>query len=91
MTSKHTPGPWEDKEGASVYGKREGKPYSYRIAEVLGYQEEREANALLIAAAPEMREMLRDICTAWDCQTLGATEDAVRRARALMARIDGEA
>jgi len=68
MATKHTPGPWFVYETASAYNKCD---YSieYRtkvhnnpgfIGKVWG-QYEGEANAHLIAAAPEMLEALEDI------------------------------
>lgn len=88
MKEKHTPGPWEvkpeeaDRDYLRVRGTRLG--LRYRVANVLDvvYEdapgreaEETQANARLIAAAPEMLETLGD--------ALGALEDAlpdVRRA-----------
>lgn len=57
----HTPGPWEadDNEGFSIWRVYGG---SKSIAEVIGDSAEADANARLIAAAPEMFEAL---CGAW--------------------------
>ena len=65
--TKHTPGPWvaDDNEGFSMW-----KIYSRmspsgsgvqgsRVADVIGDSAEADANAALIAAAPELLEALR--------------------------------
>lgn len=54
MTAKHTPGPWSVQDGDRVFGYSTGKPYSHCLHEGIGYKTEREANARLIAAAPEL-------------------------------------
>jgi len=64
MTRKTTKGPWEVRGKDSVYGPRESisgeySIGSYCLAECLGYKDEREANARLIAAAPEMLDVLK--------------------------------
>ena len=57
---KHTPGPWKMcSMGDSVYikkGKRQLPPLSFDLSFF-----EREANARLIAAAPEMLEVLEEM------------------------------
>lgn len=61
-----TPGPWRLAKNSkdTVVGYRKGKDaYTFVVAETCGYQEEREANARLIACAPEMLEMLESIKT----------------------------
>ncbi|KKL66029.1 hypothetical protein LCGC14_2149090 [marine sediment metagenome] len=52
MTDKHTPGPWTVEEGPSVYA-RNREPVAN-----MGFTEAREANAKLIAAAPELLKAL---------------------------------
>ena len=73
--SKHTPGPW--RVGEYKYkGIEISRDYSYpvRIAIVESWaadpkaaQQEAQANARLIAAAPELLEALRDIRDNYDC------------------------
>lgn len=61
---KHTPGPWrlKDNDWTVIEGKREaGVPYLFTLAETLGYKQEREANARLIASAPELLEALKNV------------------------------
>ena len=63
--SKHTPGPWFANSGGQVWSDRLNRPAN-ALADVYsctanerGQDEERNANARLIAAAPEMLEALR--------------------------------
>lgn len=67
--SKHTPGPWvaDDNEGFSVWKiysrmspSGSGIPGPF-VAEVIGDSAEADANAHLIAAAPEMLDALKHI------------------------------
>ena len=59
-TTNHTPAPWIVKNKDEVFGAR--KSYNigtFCVASCQGYKEEREANARLIAAAPELLEVVR--------------------------------
>ena len=63
MNGKHTPGPWVS-IGASVYIEEGADHYSIAICtcnDARRNQEDQEANARLIAAAPEMLEALQSI------------------------------
>ena len=62
---KHTPGPWSVQDGDRVFGYSTGKPYSHCLHEGIGYKTEREANARLIAAAPDLLTALQDIVDAY--------------------------
>ena len=93
--SKHTPGPWrvkyESEPGGAflIYG-----PWGGAIDPDAGYvtQEENEANARLIAAAPETKrqrdellaalELLADAYEAWgpECRTLRMAREAINSA-----------
>lgn len=56
-SSKHTPGPWAitAQDACRIISTgADGKPYARTLAETCGYKTEREANARLIAAAPEL-------------------------------------
>ena len=55
---KHTPGEWEQ-SGCSVYSKGTAKPICLMSGPA--EQEEREANARLIAAAPDLLEACKQI------------------------------
>jgi hypothetical protein len=61
--TKHTPGPWEvmKNEPTVIRGHNRDKPYSFSLAETMGYKENREANARLIAAAPDMLDILEQV------------------------------
>lgn len=66
MTTKHAPGPWRWGDHflglySSASGKEEGDVLTWRPYENmwLTFCESREANARLIAAAPELLEALR--------------------------------
>jgi hypothetical protein len=81
----HTPGPWHvSSQGQFVRYRLEksgGFPYNVCAMEVFGGPEdEREANARLIAVAPEMLEALEAVMRF--CPTYpGEVEVAVRKAR----------
>ena len=66
---EHTPGPWKAAEsstmGAAIVGNLEDERVIAEIVwnyEEVGWTDEDEANARLIAAAPELLEALRQIC-----------------------------
>ena len=55
--AQHTPGPWrveQNGRASIIICMRDGKAYSFTIAETFGYKEERESNARLIASAPDL-------------------------------------
>ena len=80
---KHTPGPWERSDYGEVYSPSEGQT---SIAMVLMRGEEGNANARLIAAAPEMFETLRIIAGERQCiDNLMSHADI---ARAMLAKIN---
>lgn len=84
--NKHTPGPWRVSRGAQA------DPFSIEsetrtiahVKSAFRHLGETEANARLIAAAPEMYEQL-SMLVRW-CEDQGET---CAFARALLARIDG--
>jgi hypothetical protein len=90
--TKHTPGPWTvnihdiARDGVWVCGPGES---GYEIVTVAEGQEDgqREANACLIAAAPEMLAIIRQVVEIADGKALhrGLEDDA----RALLSRIEG--
>lgn len=65
--SKHTPGPWKacDNNGYSIWRitshQYRAESASRTVAEVVGDSAETEANARLIAAAPEMYELIQQV------------------------------
>lgn len=91
-----TPGPWvvTDEPG---YGRVEGTQVAgsdgYIVALAIGDVEElpHEANARLIAAAPEMAEVLASIVKMHAIVDRGIAPIDLDKARALLARIRGDA
>lgn len=89
MTTKHTPGPWRYEPG------RDGRPpYVIRGTEggfvVVGMTADRqEADARLIAAAPELLEAL-SVLYAVAAEQLGDDWAAVTNAAAVIAKARGE-
>ena len=84
---KHTPGPWETVGGLGVYTQDQpGKPVRQIVHNTKGAdREEARANARLIAAAPEMLDLLRSIISHEDRNFITRSENA--QARELIARI----
>ncbi|WP_431276235.1 hypothetical protein ACQ858_08270 [Variovorax ureilyticus] len=97
MSAKHTPGPWSQhlvKVQRDICGPQ-GQSIAYtRGAHWSGDRSEAEdfANALLIAASPELLDTLRAVVAFWDAITM---EDAVNdlhvKARAIIAKATGSA
>lgn len=97
--SAHTPGPWEadNNEGYSIWrivGTRNDGRHSL-LAEVIGDCAETDANARLIAAAPDMLAVLREIegtpaSMVNDAESLRHTIKAIQHiARTAIARAEG--
>lgn len=90
----HTPGPWIARQrGADwVVEPKDGRLFN--VGDAL-YHPENEANARLIAAAPEMLEMLRDAllyieaCEERDIVP-SSRGDGYRQARAAIAKAEGK-
>jgi hypothetical protein len=98
--AKHTPGPWHVEQGINDYDILV-TPDGRAPARLAGYVE-READARLIAAAPELLEALRHLCGALNMSDddhedfADSCADVVEflwqhDARALLARIEGGA
>ena len=101
--SKHTPGPWL-RDGRTVYalqhgGWRKGEEllvnrfftHIQRVPDCT--DEEAEANARLIAAAPELLEALKDLVRRYDPYAMtGPTEGerVLAQAEAAIAKAEGE-
>lgn len=87
MDAKHTPGPWE-MSGPTLKGN------GYNIGSVNSHRTtEGEANAALIAAAPEMLEALEAIATHFDTPASGRLcniSDLLNDARAAIAKAKGQ-
>lgn len=94
-TSKHTPGPWHV-DGDNVFGQCENW-FGYLICEPLGgTPEQAQANAALIAAAPDLLATLEEIvdCHAALTRQVGHNDDTavcLVAARAAIAKAKGGA
>lgn len=90
--SKHTPGPWVIKDGIL---KSENGYHLYSLEERPGLGHAAEANARLIAAAPELLESLEGLLNqAKQCFALTTSEEsqkvlAMDAARAAIAKATG--
>ena len=99
--SKHTPGPWSQvpqSDGSTLIARRyetgnQMKPMGLRI---VGFTmarkdslQEDEANARLIAAAPELLEALKDMLDGHEDACTGYGEGAADKARAAIAKATG--
>jgi hypothetical protein len=101
MSAKHTPGPWyclpEYSNGGEVHsaagiicdasiGRNEREEYQK------AHRAESEANARLIAAAPELLAALKEILVAAEeCGAIGSHGPALKTARAAIAKAQGGA
>ncbi len=85
--SKHTPGPWKPTYESDPYrlvDHTDGR----EIAAVSGVDNEnRDANARLIAAAPDLLEALKGLLPMWES---GVSEPWVEAAKAAIAKAEGE-
>ena len=86
--SKHTPGPWNVDGDATVYGPRfsiandKEQIGIFEVADCKGYKQEREANARLIAAAPDLLLALERLAHPMaDDEDLSFARDTIANAR----------
>jgi len=87
--SKGTPGPWGI-FGTAIAKAPRGQPTIAVMLTVPG-SDEWQHDARLIAAAPEMAELLREVASFEDrWADIGEIWNAITKARALLARIEGE-
>jgi hypothetical protein len=92
MTTKHTPGPWDHDNRLGIIRNGTQPTGLFHIADcadptahqIDGTREEREANARLIAAAPEMAKALQAIVaggiTGWSLAKHNAARAALEKA-----------
>lgn len=67
MTQEHTPGPWIAKPGPTRWNvTTSATPRTYNVAAINTERTEQEANARLIAAAPDLLKMLQTVVDAHD-------------------------
>jgi hypothetical protein len=88
MKDKHTQGPWHVEQSGSIYAKDEfigialdGKPWGKALPQ--------EANARLMAAAPELLEVLELLLLYSRGEGMGYDE-TYHRAEKLIAKIEGD-
>lgn len=106
--TEHTPGPWfavserlyQGKHHVAGRGpvvKASGRPRTiaevYRATTQDGREKEAEANARLIAAAPELYEALQDCVALLSGEVSGAAQvnSILRESRAAIAKVEGAA
>ena len=91
-SGKSTPGPWKAVKGevasSSWYVVQATKPRRNRMIAPCGDAPQGEANARLIAAAPEMLAFIKKLLVSMELA--GMKNEATREARALLARMEGE-
>lgn len=80
MTTKHTPGPWitdsKERTDTARYIMAAARPFPHTIARIdLTNRAEDEANAALIAAAPELLEALNREQEWRDREAVGALDE----------------
>ena len=82
MTTQHTPGPWwVDDDGFITAGSDDYKIIAEpRCMEPHGNEAEIDANAELIAAAPDLLAALQAVADYWECGDVPADIDAAMRA-----------
>jgi len=94
MQTKHTPGPWKYEPGTKTI---RAMPQNYWLATMDSFDGavNHDANARLIALAPEMAEVLRE-CVAAMTHPLPESQDAAqdrvnakRKARAILNKLEG--
>ena len=84
----HTPGPWAVFHGMVVTANADGSIPP--TTQVLGYMNGmRDADARLIAAAPELLAALKAICAADDVKSLADLVTVLPDARAAIAKAEG--
>lgn len=87
MTTQHTPGAW--KVGSKYKNDIVCNSTHLTIARAMLQNEEYEANARLIAAAPELLEALIELANECDIVS-GDAQAAILKARAVIAKATGD-
>lgn len=92
MTTKHTPGPWTieiPSNGCDRYIIH-GKSFEEICATCLDTEHEMQANARLIAAAPELLEACRLALGAFEANRIDMQQNAERKLNAAIAKAEGK-
>jgi len=103
MKTTHTPGPWHSFRQGTKHFISQACDEQFRFATAIVYEQtyhpygiaatraKAEANARLIAAAPDLLEALREIANDWPYETPALPADHVRKiARAAIAKAEGK-
>ena len=85
--SKHTPGPWFSQYDDNGFYEIGSESVTFTLAFTYGEGDTDEANARLIAAAPDLLEALQDVLL--ELESIGPMEK-IDRARAAIAKATGE-
>lgn len=89
--SKHTPGPWVAERRSTMVATAIDGAYGYELFDVRCDVPEFEANARLIAAAPDLLEVLEQFVAWVDAPSESAFSDSqLAAARAAIAKAKGE-
>ncbi len=86
---KHTPGPWEV-AGGYVRTRFDGRNGGFSIARVEALNDQREANAAVLAAAPELLAALR-LAVRQNSHDMLMTGEELRQCEAAIAKATGGA
>jgi len=96
--SKHTPGPWNNKDGlyiTDIYTKDSvlvaSAGSTLRVPSNINNAHEREANARLIAAAPEMYTAVKNLAECMKNEPDGFHPAWIEQINRILAKIDGKA
>lgn len=92
--NKHTPGPWDWQDGRLIGDLNGDGPDVLAIEETGGdygasHIQTSDADACLIAAAPDMLEAMRDALSASDANDGDSLMNAIAAFRPILARIEG--
>jgi hypothetical protein len=102
---KHTPGPWNVDGDATVYGPRfsiandKEQIGRFEVADCKGYKQEREANARLIASAPDLLRALEQLLETAESLndwlvsdgSINGEHELFKKVRAIISKAKGEA
>lgn len=92
MNTKHTAGPWKIDDALDLpLAVIQDNEMGEGIAELGERTPENEANARLIAAAPELLEALQEMMSRYGSKNSGFDNEETAKARAAIAKAKGEA
>lgn len=91
MTTQHTPGPWHWADDKGYKWGRRGLEPNVMCGTVEGLIDVDAADALLMAASPDLLAALQNILLCDEAQDLESMANALQDARAAIAKATGEA